>query len=402
MKLHFILFVALALSISAAAQKDTLKLEVDGTEIIILSDDIDKLNELDLNKMLTQFNEEAQELTQEYKARVDALIAQFENEELTEDEFKSNMELEAERFEIKMEALDDEIEVWGSNYEDHWEDFEEDDSDQWLAWAEEWEDRAEGMDGALPPPPPPPYANHEDHIVFDDNDDWDWQWDNYYKKRKNKQPQTTAQGDIHFGWNNMLDNGYLVTDVPGELRTWQSFVFTLGFAGKTRIGKSHSKLYIRYGLQFNWQHFRLKGNNIIHKEESIDGTVFVPANQPRPEIQNVSYSRYKVVYMDVPLMLMLDLSKKRMDNSLTLGVGGYGGVKINNKRKIFYDDFNNDAVKEKTRNDFYMNQWRYGAMAQIGYGAFKITGKYDLNYFFREDKATPNYQIASVAFGFVF
>jgi hypothetical protein len=41
-------------------------------------------------------------------------------------------------------------------------------------------------------------------------------------------------------------------------------------------------------------------------------------------------------------------------------------------------------------------------MAQVGFSSFRITAKMDLNNLFNQSKATPDYQIGSVTFGWVF
>jgi hypothetical protein len=83
-------------------------------------------------------------------------------------------------------------------------------------------------------------------------------------------------------------------------------------------------------------------------------------------------------------MLQLDLSERGMDNGFTLGVGGYGGLRMYSVREIKYNDFADDRTKTKEYNNLFMNNWRYGLMAQIGFNSFKITAQYDMNPLFRE------------------
>ena len=400
MKRLFLLLLVCSIG-ALQAQQDTLKIIVDGQEVIILADDMDELSQVDLNKMLEQLNSDAQQLTTDYQNRVNELIRQYKNGEITEDAFNANMEMEAERFQIKMETMADDLEAWSDEYEEQWEEWDSSQSELWLLWADSWRIRMNDMEGAVPPPPPPPFPNFEEDHIDDDDYTWEWQWD-WDEYRKKDKRRTQVQGDIHFGWNGYLQDGGMVSDDPAELRPWQSTLFVLGMAGKTRVGGENSIFHVRYGFQFNWQHFRLKGNNVIYKDAVTDGITFGPITDTRPEIENVSFSSFNAAYLDVPLLLVLDFSKRRMDKGISVAAGGYGGVRVGQKRDIIYDDFNNDPVKERSRNNFYMNQWRYGLMAQIGLHAFKITGKYDLSSFFREDRATPNYNIWSLTFGFTF
>jgi len=420
-------FVGLTIAVNANAQKDTLRFNLNGNEVIILTDDIEKLSTTDINGMIYLINKETQKLTKEFNERVAELNRQYEAGEITEEEYEAKMEMEAERFEIKMEAMGDLMEEWSDEYGDQWEDWAEEYSESWEEWgeeygeswenwAEQWESDAENRDHRLPSLPAPPKLPKSSPPITTDGttvvikpgrieitEDGYTDTIHYKLNRHHRnQPQTQGQFDIHLGWNNMLEDGQIVKNNGAELRQWPSTVFTLGGAAKTRVGSSRSKFYVRYGMQFNWQHFRLKSNNVITKIPSPDGTVFVPIDSVASNVFNVSKSSFQIWYLDVPLMLTLDFSKRGMDNGFSISAGAYGGLRLNQKRKIKYDDFNGDRSKDKTRNNFYFNQWRYGVLAQIGFGAFKLTGKYDLSPLFRTDKATPNYQVGSMAFGFSF
>ncbi len=416
--------VGIALGISAAAQKDTLRFNMNGNEVIIMTDDINKLSTTDINGMVNYINFETKRITNDFNERVEDLNQQYEDGEISKEQYEARMEMEVERFEVKMEELAETMEEWSEEYSEQyedwaeeygerWEEWAEEYGDDWERWAEQWENDAEKRDGSLPPPMPPPPSMPKPELEdgttiritpdgIEIEEDGEQSRIEYKIKRRNKQARTEGQGDIHFGWNNMISGDAVVRDEAGESRPWQSTVFTLGGAGKTRVGNDNSKFYVRYGLQFNWHHFRLKGDNMITKIAVPDGAGFLPAQDINPNITNVAFSSYNATYIDAPVMLILDFSKSGMDNAFNCGVGGYGGVRIAQKRNLIYDDFNNDPIKERTRNNFYMNTWRYGVLAQIGFNAFKITGKYDLSEFFRTDKATPNYQIGSIAFGFSF
>jgi hypothetical protein len=425
---NLLIAAGIAIGISATAQKDTLRFNMNGNEVIILTDDINKLSTTDINGMVNYLNIETKRITADFNERVAALNKQYEDGEISEEQYEARMEMEVERFEIKMEELSETMEEWSEEYSEkyeewadeygeRWEKWADEYSDSWESWAEQWEEDAEKRDGKLPPPMPPPPSMPKPEIEdgttiritpdgIEIEEGGEQSRIEYKIRRRNKQARTEGQGDIHFGWNNMISGDAMVKNIDGvggELRPWQSTVFTLGGAGKTRVGNDNSKFYVRYGLQFNWHHFRLKGDNILTKVAlPEDGAAFLPAKDINPNITNVAFSSYNATYIDAPVMMILDFSKKGMDNAFNFGVGGYGGVRIAQKRNLIYDDFNNDPIKERTRNNFYMNTWRYGVLAQIGFNAFKITGKYDLSEFFRSDKATPDYQIGSIAFGFSF
>ena len=418
----------LIMPLMAAAQKDTLRFDINGNEVIILTDDINKLSTTDINGMVKEITRETQKITNDYNQRVAELNRQLAEGKISEEAYEAKMEMEAERFEIKMEAMAEMMEVWSEAYSEEWEEWAEEYSESWEEWAEKWEEDAGNMENEVPPVPTPPEVpdvrrnDDETTIIIGpdgirieegDHSDIGREYKNKYNDYRNA--RTVGQGEIHFGWNTLLEDGqYVVIDEPGELRPWQSTFISVGSAAKTRIGGRNSVFYIRYGLRADWSHFRLKRDVLLKAEDvsvvdptqpSGAGVVFASQSDIsaiNPQIKQIDFSSFNVAYLDIPIMFILDFSRHGVDEGFSIGVGGYGGVRFARKRDIIYQDFDNDHVKQRIRDNFYMNQWRYGLQAQVGIHAFKITGKYDLNTLFRTDRVTPTSQIASVSFGFSF
>ena len=130
---------------------------------------------------------------------------------------------------------------------------------------------------------------------------------------------------------------------------------------------------------------------------NANGTIFEPA-----EGVNFKKSVYRIIYMDLPVMFHYYSKPRGEYGGLSLGVGGYGGVRLGSNHKAVYDDVFNDNSKNVLHNNYFSNPFRYGAMAQIGYGSFRLTGKMDLNYLFDQSKATPDYKVGSLTLGWVF
>ena len=217
--------------------------------------------------------------------------------------------------------------------------------------------------------------------------------------KKYKAQKTHNYGELYFGWNNWsgaaLDENDATTT---ELDGWPSTTWGFGFGGDSQLGTG--KFSVRYGLQFNWHYFRLKGNTVISKVQDTvngNGTVFEPA-----EGVNFKKSVYRIIYMDLPVMFHYYSKPRGEYGGLSLGVGGYGGVRLGSNHKAVYDDVFNDNSKNVLHNNYFSNPFRYGAMAQIGYGSFRLTGKMDLNYLFDQSKATPDYKVGSLTLGWVF
>lgn len=408
-------------------QKD-VEIEINDTKVIIEAEDLEGLSQLDLNNLISEATKMAMTIQKQH----DELIAQVDQQlaqgEITEEEAARRKELINERTEESMELVGEVLENWGERYEERMEAWGDEYEASIEAWEEEVEARAEKGDYSFPPLPPiPPVPSSGDTrtIVESDGDSsrtviidedgiriqrsedgdepfalrWEEEDEEHYDdsgEHKSSNSATEGYGDIHFGFVQMLRGGdEFITDGDEELNFFHSNDFNIGFGGKTRIGKVNSPLYIKYGLEIAWYDFVFRNSStFIQKDE--DGVSIGPDT-----IGNIrpSKSKYKTVYFNVPVMLQLDFSEgNARDQGFTLGVGGYMGIRGGFKRKMtFSSDVLSDA-KEVLKDPFYSNQYRYGVMAQIGFGSFKITSKYDINNFF-QDRRGPDYQMASITIG---
>ena len=218
--------------------------------------------------------------------------------------------------------------------------------------------------------------NEEDwHFDFD----WGKGWKNGKKwdeeRRKEDSKRTRMVIDFHGGVNLLLDDKGKLPENSARLDEWKSNVWELGFSGKTRmVGKS----YVKYGFSFSWHDWTLRGKNIINKDFLGNRqVVFLESGY------NVKHSEWRSMFMNLPLMLQLDFSREGTDKGLTIGAGGYGGIRLYTLRELRYEDLNNESNWEYNYNNYFMNNWRYGLMAQLGYGSFKLTAQYDMNLLFR-------------------
>lgn len=376
-------------------------MSVKGAEVIILSENVEELSEIDLNKMIEEITKETKVIIDQYKAEISRINAEVEAGNMTPEEAEEAQEAARETMEENLEAFEERWEEWGDSKEAKWDAWGEAYGKQWEDWAEQWEAEAEkweaekeaGKDvGSAPqmPPmpnlPPTPPASIDEKIIIK----------TVKKEKKRKRQRTKGTFDLHLGLSQMVEaGGLIISDQPAEQQTWKSANFELGLGGKTRMFGDQSKFYLKYGLAVNWNWFSLKGKNAIFKDTATGMAAFGENGTSL----NVASSKFSVGYLDIPLMLQFDSSTRGMDNGFTLGVGGYGGVKLYSKRTIDYDDEFNDRSTQYTYNSYFMPSFRYGLIGQIGYGHFKATAKYDLNSMFKDNKG-PDYHIASITLGF--
>lgn len=416
--------------------KEDVEVQIDGNKITIEAEDFEGLSTVDLNTIIREVTRQASKIQrqqQELLAKVDKQLA---NGEITEEEAEEMRDKINERTEENMEMIGELMEAWGESYEDRMEAWGEEYAARMEAWEAEMEARTkkDGSAATMPPlppvPPMPPAAEgrkkgqkiiiNEDGIVIkkgddgeepfawkfgeDDEDDEDEESDMDddvdYTEKKKSIDRTVGYGTINLGFNQQLAGGTdFISNGPEELDFWRSREFNLGFGGKTRIGSPYSKLYVLYGAEFSWHGFRLNNNNLLMQNSD---SAFIRTDMDTLSNRSIDRSSYHIAYFSVPVMLQLDFSKLgKTDESFTLGVGGYAGVRLGAKRKLEFNSPAFDDGEEKIKDDFFTEQFRYGVMAQVGWDSFKITAKYDLNNFFKEG-AGPDYQMASVTLGFTF
>ena len=415
----------------AQPEKDSLEVAIEGNQITLRAEDLRSLSEMDLNRVIRELVEKTTKLQQKQMELIDRVEAQRRKGEITDEQAEEMKEAIVERTEDSMEVIGDLMEDWGEAYGERWEAWAEQYESQMEAWEAQMEAEAEreGAIGSIPPLPPLPsipYAEEnktesepgekrKQKIIISDNgiiiqggEDDDKPFALRFKDEENERDgdehkeidRTETYFDINFGFNQLLEDGqYFVYDEPAEQNFWKSTVFELGLGGKTRIGNPYSKYYFKWGGEISWHNFRLYGDNIIYK--GANRTDFVA------DTNSYAKSKFEITYINIPLMLQLDLSDVgEMDEAFTLGLGGYVGFRIHSERETEFNDFEGAKVEEERENDFYTVPFRYGVMAQVGWQNLKLTAKYDLNSFFQSGKGPlnfenlpANYQMAAVSIG---
>jgi hypothetical protein len=221
-------------------------------------------------------------------------------------------------------------------------------------------------------------------------------------KVKNKndktEKRTTSQFVLAFGANNLVTNRAVANS---DFYYWQSHFFEWGFTNNTRIFKNDNLLHLKYG-------FSVMYNNICPTENRY----FVPDGNNQTNLEVFPYkledSRFKNVYLVAPLHLEFDFSgnKSKFGNSnfsthqgVRFGIGGYGGLRIKSKQKMYYN-IDDDKIRIKTKGNFNANDLIYGVSTYLGYKETSLYLKYDLNTLFENNVVDQNNISLGVRFDF--
>lgn len=226
------------------------------------------------------------------------------------------------------------------------------------------------------------------------SDDWNWDWDwsddrdefknDNSRPRKTKARRKSGHFVFAFGVNSVLVDHQFNSLSDSDYKT-SSFFFELGGAGKFRMSKKQSIFYLKYGGSILWNNLR-----------PTDNRYFV-VNGDQTELQTYpvnlkNSARLRNIEFIVPLHLELDFTKpKKYDDgyiryregrALRIGMGGYGGFRLQTKQFIKYwqDDI---KYKEKSRGSYNASDFIYGLSAYVGYRDTALYMKYDMNPLFK-------------------
>lgn len=432
MKKSLLMALLVAFGFGLSAQSDTTmrkKIEIQIEKNTLSFDAKEDLSQKDLASMIGFATQQVAKLQANHQRIIQTIEEQRAAGRLSDAEADQLLDQAEESFEVSMERFEEVMENWGESYGERMEAWGETFGAEMEAWAEDFERQMESGDSTMgkapmipPMPPMPPMPNapqdsgkkkiiiskdgviigDEEIIIEEEDKDIEFDARDFFDRNSRKKSKSISRTedylDIAYGFNQQLEDGqFLIEGTPGELDFWRSNSFNIGFGYKTRIGSPYSKLYLKYGIDFSWHNFALTRNEVLEMDTA--GSFFTnlgPAN-------SYEENEYDIAYFNIPLMLQLDFSDAGdRDESWTIGVGGYGGVRLMAERELEYTTPIYDEVSEEVKADFFTNQFRYGVMAQVGYGSFKVTASYDLNEFFQANKGPAVYNMANVSLGFTF
>jgi hypothetical protein len=221
--------------------------------------------------------------------------------------------------------------------------------------------------------------------------------------RKVKKNQGTSYGmNFDLGLNNYLQDGKSPEDTNEaySARPMGSWTFAINSVNRTHIG---GPLYLQWGGSVNWYSFKFNDETMRVSKDNL-GVTFT--SDPRTDIDPIK-SKLNASYINVSMLPVLRFGDKSRNwdndwcfdhdkgNGFRIGVGGYAGYKISSSSKFVYED-QGDKRKEKNKDSYYLNNWRYGARLQLGFRAVDLFVNYDISELFVQDKGP---QLNAFSFG---
>lgn len=173
-----------------------------------------------------------------------------------------------------------------------------------------------------------------------------------------------------------------------ERETWKSSNFGFEFFQMGYRFNNYFKIYMGAGL--DWNHMRLKQNITFQKEK--------PTLTYTTETVDFKKNRFSSQYLRIPLSFQLRTNDDKKGDKLNFVFGPEIGFLLNGKVKQVSDD----NGKDKFKDDYNLNPFRYGAFARLGYGGTGVYVKYYGNDVFADGQGPKDFKNLSfgVMFGF--
>lgn len=249
-------------------------------------------------------------------------------------------------------------------------------------------------------------------VDVDPDDVEDWDEDDWEDRRKvtyeaERVDRTTHHFNIDLGINNWLDDGQFPDNdnAPYSVKPFGSWYVALNSVNKTWVG---GPIFLEWGLGVSWYNWKLQDPD-FRFEEGInpitDEPQIVMTNASlNPDVNGIK-SKLTATFLNVHAVPMFDFSRGRKKvtsyessgvrvkrysrKGFRFGLGAYAGYRLGAHTKFrFKEDGNNDRDKEK--DNFFLENFRYGLRGQIGWKGMELFAMYDLNEVFAPGRGPVN------------
>lgn len=211
--------------------------------------------------------------------------------------------------------------------------------------------------------------------------------------KKRKYHRGTRQSvSFDIGTNNYLTNGNFPSTEPYTVRPWGSWYLAVNSVHRTRLART---FFLEWGLGLSQYNFKFQNDDIqVVKNSAAPYLEFKPDTRAsEPNIDFIK-SKLSATFINASFVPVLDfggnyrkpvLFDGRRSDSFRLGFGPYAGYRIDSyTRQVYKDD--GDKKKDKDRDNYYLNNFRYGLRLQLGFKDTDLFFNYDLNNLFVDNK----------------
>jgi hypothetical protein len=191
--------------------------------------------------------------------------------------------------------------------------------------------------------------------------------------------------NVDLGTNNYLSDGKFPDDnnAPYAVRPWGSWYVAFNSVHRARLA---NKYFLEWGLGISWYNFKFQNNDILLERNDTGLTFYSDSLHT-----NFIKSKLTASYLNASFIPVIDFGGKgkkalnREYHSFRLGLGPYVGYRIGSHSKLVYES-GNHKEKVKDKDNFYLNNFRYGLRLQLGFRSTDLFFNYDMNDLFISGK----------------
>jgi hypothetical protein len=220
----------------------------------------------------------------------------------------------------------------------------------------------------------------------------DYEYDRAYEEERYRyMPRSKFFFNIDIGLNNYFEDGKSPDgNALHRLNTGASWYWGFDPTMRSQISKA---FFIDWGAGFDMNVYRFQNNETRMQKDSTGLVFFL---EPR-DVSSIK-SKLTTWYLQAKVIPIIAFGSNRhrgyrlwnrVDKGFRIGVGPYAGYRIWSRTKVKYNE-NGAKQKDKSRSDFFLNDFRYGIRGQIGIGGFDIFFMYDLNEMFQANSGAPS------------
>jgi hypothetical protein len=193
-------------------------------------------------------------------------------------------------------------------------------------------------------------------------------------------------GGFELGLNSYLTDFWSTTLKPEDsylnLNTAKSYNWNFSLPCLNIGFTRHFGMAATLGISFN--KYRFDGNNSIVEDETGAIGPYYPET-------GITYSKSKLVttYATLPLILEGQIPLSNSKRTINIGAGVIGAAKLGSHTKVVY--YTGGKEKEKHKDDFALNTFRWGATGRIGYEFFQLYGTCYFTSMFENGKGPELY-----------
>lgn len=211
--------------------------------------------------------------------------------------------------------------------------------------------------------------------------------------KKTKRPKHSRfdghWGGLELGINAFLtpDNSLNMPKLPTDysfmdLKLNKSIGVSLNLI-ESNFNLIRNKLGLVSGLGLEFNNYRFE-NSVVLKSDSGQLYSLKDTTSTR--------SKLRVCYLNVPMILEFQTNSRNNINSLHIGVGVIGALRLGSYTKMITER-NGVKGKMKSHDDYYLNPLKYELTARIGWGRINLFANYALSEMFTKNKAPEVYPV---------